>query len=241
MLSAILASRSGYPGARAETLRPPIAAGEPGNEEGMDLAPVDPVPVIKARLRSGLSCLVPRTQARSLAQLRAAYPALPPDEVAQRLVADAARTSAAVGAVAACCAIAPAPAAAPVATAGQSAAMSALRTRLTAELHTVYGLLDPSPMNDGATGYFAQRISRDADAMSLAALPALAVAASRALPRKLRRRLPSLRRVVTASAVSAGLRCGRGTRRYGEALRRDLRDDPTAWSQWPDEPAAPTA
>jgi hypothetical protein len=208
----------------------------------MDLASVDAVPVIKARLRNGLSSVVPRTRARNLVQLRAAYPALPPDEVAQRLVVDASRTSAAVGVTAACCAMAPVPAAAPLATAGESAAMSALRTRLTAELHTVYGLPDPSPVNDGATGHLAQWASRDADgAAALAALPALALAAARALPKKLRRRLPKLSTVLTASAVTAGLRCGRTTRRYGEALRRDLRADPTAWSRWPDEPAAPSA
>jgi hypothetical protein len=206
----------------------------------MDLAPVDPAPVIKARLRNALSSLVPNTRARSLPQLRAAYPALPPDEVAEQLIVDAAWTSAAVGVVAACCALTPAAAAAPVAAAGESAAMSALRTRLTAELHTVYGLLDPSPVNAGATGYLTQWASRDAaGATPLAALPALALATAKALPRNLRRRLPNLRTMLTVSAVSAGLRCGRTTRRYGEALSRDLRADPTAWSQWPDGPAAP--
>ena len=202
-----------------------------------DAVPViDSLPVIKARVRNGLSSVVPRTRARNLAQLRAAYPALPPDEVAQRLVVDASRTSAAVGVTAACCAMAPVPAAAPLATAGESAAMSALRTRLTAELHTVYGLPDPSPVNDGATGHLAQWVSRDADGVAaLAALPALALAAAKALPSKLRRRLPNLSTLLTASAVAAGLRCGRTTRRYGEALRRDLRADPTAWSRWPDE------
>lgn len=208
----------------------------------MDLAPVEPVPVIKARLRNTLSSLVPRTRARNLEQLRAAYPELPPDEVAQRLVADATRISAAVGAAAACCAIAPVAAAAPLATAGETAAMSALRTRLTAELHTVYGLPDPSPVNDGATGYFAQWVARDADgATAIAALPALILAAAKSLPKNVRRKLPNLRTVLTASAVTAGLRCGRTTRRYGERLRRDLRADPTAWSQWPDESATPAS
>ena len=209
----------------------------------MDLAPVDPAPaaaVFKARFRNGLSALAPRTQARSLEQLRAAYPELPPDELARRLVADAARTSAAVGAAAACCAIMPLPAAAPLATAGETAAMSALRTRLTAELHTAYGLADPSPVNQGATGYFTQWASRDADGVAaLAALPSLALAAARTLPRKMRQKLPNLRTLLTASAVTAALRCGRTTRRYGDALRRDLRADPTAWSQWPDEVGRP--
>ena len=75
-------------------------------------------------------------------------------------------------------------------------------------------------------------------------MAAAILAAAKALPRRLRRRLPSLRMVLTASAVTAGLRSGRTTRRYGEGLRRDLRADPTAWSQWPDEPvvlAGPTA
>ena len=206
----------------------------------MDLAPVEPSPLIKARLRNALSSLVPRTRARDVAQLRVAYPGLSPDEVAHRLVVDATRISIAVGAVAACCAIAPVAAAAPLATVGETAAMSALRTRLTAELHAAYGLPDPSPVNNGATGYFAQWVARDADgATAIAALPALVLAAAKSLPRNVRRRLPNLRTVLTASAVTAGLRCGRTTRRYGEALRRDLRADPTAWSQWSDDSAAP--
>lgn len=206
----------------------------------MDLTPVDPAPVVKARLKNGLSSLVPHTHARSLPQLRAAYPELSPDELAKQLVAAAARNSAAVGTAAACCAFAPLPVAAPLAAAGESAATSALRTRLTAELHTVYGLLDPSPVNKGGTAYLAHWASRDVEgvAAALAALPALVLATTRTLPKKLRLHI-RLRMVFTASAVTAGLRSGRTTRRYGNALRRDLRADPTAWSRWPDEPAAP--
>jgi hypothetical protein len=195
-----------------------------------------PLPVLKARLRTGLSGVLPRTHARSLSQLRAAYPDLPPDELARRLVTDAARNSAAVGTAAACCALAPIPAAAPLATAGESAASSALRTRLTAELHAVYGLLDPSPVNEGATGHLMQWASRDAGGpLSLAAVPAIALAATRTLPKKLRRRLPGVRTMFATTAVAAGLRSGRETRRYGDALRRDLSADPTAWSRWPED------
>lgn len=208
----------------------------------MDPVPVASAPVFKARLKTGLSSLVPRTHARNLELLRATYPGLSPDELAERLANDAARNSAAVGTAAACCAFAPVPAAAPLATAGESAAASALRTRLTAELHTVYGLLDPSPVNEGSTGHLTQWAARESGGFPpLTALPALAFAATRALPKKLRRYLPRPRMLLTASAVTAGLRCGGETRRYGEALRRDLRADPTAWSQWPDEPPGPAA
>lgn len=180
--------------------------------------------------------MLPRTHARSLTQLRGSYPDLGPDELARKLVADAARNSAAVGATAACCALVPVPAAGPLATVGESAATSAVRTRLTAELHTVYGLLGPSPVNEGATGHLTQWASRDTEgALSLAALPALVLATTRTLPRQLRQRM-RLRTVFAFSAVSAGLHSGRETRRYGEALRKDLRGDPTAWAQWPDEP-----
>jgi hypothetical protein len=206
----------------------------------MDPVSVTPAPVLKARLKTGLSSLVPRTHARNLELLRATYPGLSPDELAQRLVNDAARHSAAVGTAAACCAFAPVPGSAPLATAGESAAASALRTRLTAELHTVYGLLDPSPVNEGSTGHLTQWAAREGGRFPpLSAVPALALAATRALPKRLRRYLPRPRVLLTASAVTAGLRCGGVTRRYGEALRRDLRADPTAWSQWPDEPLVP--
>lgn len=204
---------------------------------GMAMEPVPPV--LKARFKAGVSSVLPRTHARSLTQLRGAYPELGPDELARKLVADAARNSAAVGATAACCALVPLPAAGPIATVGESAATSAVRTRLTAELHTVYGLLDPSPVNEGATGHLTQWASRDAGGpLSLAALPALALATTRTLPRRLRRHM-RLRTAFAVSAVSAGLHSGRETRRYGEALRKDLRGDPTAWSQWPDEPLPP--
>jgi hypothetical protein len=194
------------------------------------------VPVLKARLKTGLSARLPRTRARSLPRLRAAYPDLAPDELAARLVSDAARNSAAVGAVAACCALAPIPAAAPLVTVCEPAASSALRTRLTAELHTVYGLLDPSPVNGGATGHLMQWASRDAAGpLSLAAVPALTLAAAKALPRNLRRRMPGVRTLFATTAVTAALRSGRETQRYGDALRRDLNADPTAWSRWPED------
>lgn len=215
-----------------------VEADASGNEASMDLIPAKPVPVIKAKLRTGLASLLPHTHARSLPRLRAAHPGLGPDELARRLVADTARRSAAVGAAAACCACAPVPAAAALAAAGESAATSALRTRLTTELYAAYGLLDPSPVNDGATGQLMLRAARDSRGVfSLAALPALALTTTKALPKKLRHRLPTLRTLFTASVVSAALRTGRDTRRYGEALRDDLRSDPTAWSRWPDEAA----
>jgi hypothetical protein len=206
---------------------------------GMAMEPVPPV--LKARLKAGVSSILPRTHARSLTQLRGAYPELGPDELARKLVADAARKGAAVGATAACCALVPVPAAGPLATVGESAATSAVRTRLTAELHTVYGLLGPSPVNDGATGHLTQWASRDTEGtLSLAALPTLVLATTRTLPRRLRlrqhMRIRSVFAVSAVSAVSAGLHSGRATRRYGEALRKDLHGDPTAWSQWPDEP-----
>ena len=198
----------------------------------------EPVPVLKARFKTGLSSVLPRTRGRNLTQLRETHPDLGPDQLARKLVSEAARNSAAMGTGAACCALAPLPAAAPLATACESAVTSAVRTRLTAELHTVYGLIDPSPVNDGTTGHLAQWASRDSGgALSLAALPAVMLATTRTLPRRLRQRM-RLRTVFTVSAVSAGLHSGRDTRRYGEALRRDLRADPTAWSQWPDEPHA---
>jgi hypothetical protein len=227
----------------ATAMLAPCETRDAGNAPYMESGTVDPTPVLKARLSYGLSGLVPRTHARSLAQLRAAHPGLGPDELAKQLVSEAAKAGAAVGAVAACCAIAPVPAAAPLATTGESAVVSALRTRLTAELHTVYGLLEPSPVNQGATGHLLQWATRDTGGVtSLAALPALALAATKAVPRTLRRHKPKLRTLVAGGAVVAGLRCGRATRRYGEALRLDLRADPTAWSDWPaDEPGRPGA
>lgn len=197
------------------------------------------VPVLKARLKTRTASLLPHRYARTLPQLRRAYPGLGPDELAKRLVADAARSSAAVGAAGASCALLPFPGAAPLAAAGESAAAGALRARLATELRTAYGLGGPSSMDEGSAEHFKRWIERSPDGLgSFAAVPGLALSALRAVPRQARRRLPKARTLLTATAVLTGLRAGRQTRRYAEALRRDLLADPEAWSEWPDEPGA---
>jgi hypothetical protein len=184
-------------------------------------------------MENALSRLVPRPHARDLVQLRAAYPGLEPDELAGRLVTDASRSSAAVGAVTGCCALAPAPMSAPLASLGQAAAVSALRVRLTAELYQVYGLPNPSPVNAGTTGYLAQWASRDERTdLVTQSVPAIGWAVLRMLPRTMRRHLPSPRTLLATTAVAAGIRSGRQTHAFGETLRRDLSADPSARTQW---------
>ncbi|HTJ71791.1 MAG TPA: hypothetical protein VL551_29895 [Actinospica sp.] len=187
----------------------------------------------RAKLETGLSRLAPRPHARGLPELRAAYPGLEPDELAEQLVADAARRGAAVGAVAGCCALAPVPLGAPLAALGQSALVSALCTRLTAELHEVFGLPNPSPVNGGTTGYVAQWAAREGKNDLIArAVPAAGWTLVHVLPRAARRRLPNPRTLLASTAIAAGLRSGRQTRAFGESLRLDLRSDPTARDRW---------
>lgn len=208
---------------------------------GMDLAPLDPTTVVRTRLRTGLSTLVPRVKARDQEALRLAYPGLAPDELARRLVVDTSRRSAVIGAAAACCALTPTVAGAPIAAFGQSVIVASQRIRLAAELHEVYGLPDPSPVNDGATGYLAQLANREGlpGPASTGTIAALGLAAIRTLPRRLRGHLPRYRTVLTASAALAGLRCGRETHRFGDALRQDLSEDPSALTAWPVRIARP--
>jgi hypothetical protein len=164
---------------------------------------VESVPVLKARMKVGVSSMLPSARGRGLPQLRAAYPGLEPDELGRRLVAAAGNDSAAVGRAAALSSLTPLPMAAPLVMAGESAAVTAARMRLTAELGTVYGFVDPSPVNEGATGHLAQWASRDTTgAQAFAVLPALILAAM-ALPRKLRQRL-RLRALLTRLRWSAG-------------------------------------
>jgi hypothetical protein len=204
----------------------------------MDLAPMDPTVVLRARLRNGLSTLVPRVRARDQEALRLAYPGLAPDELARRLVADASRRSAVIGAMAAGLALTPTIAGAPVAALGQSAVVAAQRIRLAAELHETYGLPDPSPVNDGTTGYLALLANREGlpalapTSTLISSFAAVGLAAVRALPRGLRKHLPDYRAVLTASAVLAGVRCGRQTHRFGDELRQDLSEDPSARTNW---------
>lgn len=200
------------------------------------------VPVLKARLKTRSASLLPHRHARTLPELRRAYPGLGPDELAKRLVTDAARSSAAVGAAGASCALLPFPGAAPLAAAGESAAAGALRTRLAAELRTAYGLGGPDVVREGTAEHFRQWVSRSPDNLaSFAAVPGLALSALRAVPRQARRRLPKARTLLTTTAVLTGLRAGRRTRRYAEALRHDLVADPAAWTEWPDEADTPPA
>ncbi|HET9172352.1 MAG TPA: hypothetical protein VFN97_23195 [Actinospica sp.] len=187
----------------------------------------------RARVETTLSRLAPRPHARDLAELRAAHPGLEPPELAERLVVDASRRSAAVGAVAGCCTLAPVPLGAPLAALGHSAAVSALRVRLTAELHEVYGLPNPSPVNAGTTGYLSQWAARDGRADLVAqAVPAVGWTFVRLLPRSVRRRLPQRRSLLAGTAIAAGIRSGRQTREFGETLRRDLGADPSARNGW---------
>ncbi|MBR7828000.1 hypothetical protein KDK95_16915 [Actinospica sp. MGRD01-02] len=188
------------------------------------------------RALNTFSRLAPRPHARNAERLRTTYPGMAPDEIAESLVADASRVSAAVGAVAGFCALAPLPLGAPIAAFGHSTAASALRVRLTAELHEVYGLPNPSPVNAGTTGYVAQWAARDEQQPDLVVrtVPAVAWAVVRTLPRSIRKRLTSPRTLLASTAVAAGLRSGRRTRKYGESLRRDLRKDPSARLDWTD-------
>jgi len=204
----------------------------------MDLAHA---PVLKARFKTRTASLLPHRHPRTLPELRRAYPGLGPDELAKRLVVDASRSSAALGAAGASCALLPFPGAAPLAAAGESAAAGALRKRLATELRTAYGLGGEGAADEGSAADFKRWVSRSPDDLaSFAAVPGLALSALRAAPRQARRHLPKARTLLTATAVLTGLRAGRQTRRYAEALRRDLLADPAAWSAWPDEPPAPT-
>lgn len=191
----------------------------------------------RARLETTLSRLAPRPHARELGELRAASPDLQPDQLARLLVREAARRSAAVGAVAGCFTLAPVPMGAPLAALGHSAAVSALRVRLTAELHEVYGLPNPSPVNEGMTGYLSQWAARDGRSDLVAqAVPAVAWTFVRILPRSVRRRLPHPKSMLAGTAVAAGIRSGRQTRAFGEELRRDLSADPSARDTWVEAP-----
>ena len=96
--------------------------------------------------------LVPRIPVRDLETLRAQFPGLPPEDLAEALIQGASRASAGVGAAAGAAMILPLPAA-PIEIAVETLTLVGIEVKLTAELHEVYGLRAPGTTTDRMQAY----------------------------------------------------------------------------------------
>ncbi|MBV6700522.1 hypothetical protein KV557_26055 [Kitasatospora aureofaciens] len=185
----------------------------------------------------------PRIPVRSLATLRAQHPgAADPEQLADLLVAGAARASSALGAGVGAAAMLPVPPAMPVEIAAETLAVAAVELKLIAELHEVYGVPATGSITQRATAYLGAWADRRGIDAALLVRPAgfATLALGAEVRRRVRRRLTrsSLRRLpsVTPLLVGAGIGATvnrRDTRRLAGEVREDLRRrrpaDPGYW------------
>ena len=177
------------------------------------------------RLTAEVLAMAPRLPVRDQEKLRAQFPGLGQDEMADALIRGAARSAAFVGAAAGAAMVLPLPSA-PVEVAVETLVLVGIEIKLIAELHEVYGMRAPGSRTDRMLAYVGAWAHRRGVAFAPAGL--ILVAGS-PLRRRLRRRLIlrasrsaiSVGPLLSGSIASAALN-RRETRRLGANVRDDL-------------------
>ena len=177
--------------------------------------------------------IAPRVPMRDAATLRAQHPGLSDDDLAQLLIAGAAKATMTVGAAGGALAAIelaapPTLLSIPAQLAAETLLVAAIEVKLIAELHEVYGLPATGPLRDRAQAYLvAWSNRRGIDPLSPAGLRmSLGLPAKAALRKRLVRRAG--RNVATLGPLMSGALAGsvvnhRETRRVGDLVRDDLR------------------
>ncbi|MFF5337398.1 hypothetical protein [Streptomyces sp. NPDC013181] len=188
--------------------------------------------------------VAPRVPVRDLATLRAQFPGLGPEEIADRLVAGASRATATVGAGIGAAAMMPVPPAMFAELTAEITGVAAIEMKLVAELHEVYGRRPPGGLSRRTTAYLtAWTEERGIEVTSPSSLD---VALSGRMKRELRRQimkrlvrdLPSLVPFMVGAAVGASVN-RRDTGKLAERVRKDLRAKQIPWDRL--TPGAPGA
>jgi len=176
---------------------------------------------------------VPRIPVRDAATLRAQHPGLADEDLAETLIAGAAKTTAAVGAAGGALAAVeftapPTLLSAPAQIAAETLLVAAAEIKLIAELHEVYGAGAQGPARERMQAYVvAWTERRGVDPFRSGTLRvSLGQAAKRSLRKRLVRRAGS--NLSTLGPLMSGAVAGsvvnhRETRRVGEQVREDLR------------------
>ncbi|MEP7024470.1 MAG: hypothetical protein ABJB47_11865 [Actinomycetota bacterium] len=181
--------------------------------------------------------MAPRITVRDAATLRAQYPGLTPEELADALIRSAGRTAAGVGAVVGAAAVLPVPPAMPVEIATETLALVGIELKLIAELHEVYGLRPPGAVPERMMAYVGSWARR----RGLAIEPTgFILAMGSPLRRQLQRRLlgragrsaTSMGPLLTGVVVGAALN-RHETHRLGGQIRDDLRQRSPSAAHWP--------
>ncbi|MFF8267452.1 hypothetical protein ACF059_08660 [Streptomyces sp. NPDC016562] len=191
----------------------------------------------------------PRVPVRDLATLRAQFPGLGPDQLADKLISGAANASSTVGAGIGAAAMLPVPPAMPAELAAEITGIAAIELKLVAELHEIYGQRPPGTLKDRSLAYLsAWTQERGVDLTKPTTLnAALGGQMKRELRQQIMKRmfrsLPNLMPFMVGAAVGAVMN-RRDTRKLAEKVRGDLRGRAVAWealTQLPplEQPAQP--
>jgi len=180
----------------------------------------------------------PRLPVRDQATLRAQFPSLSPEELADMLISSAARMSASVGAAVGTWSVLPFLPGFPAEVATETITVVGIEIKLVAELHEVFGMRAPGSVVDRMTAYTAAWANRRGVGLAPAGL---VFAMGSPLRRRLQRRLAaragesvaSLGPLLTGAAAGALIN-RHETRRLGGEVRDDLRQRSPISAQWPD-------
>lgn len=189
----------------------------------------------RARVRAFLGVVAdrivrvaPRIPVRDQETLRRQFPGLDTEEIADRLVSGAVKSSATVGAGVGAAAMMPVPPAMPTELAAEIVGVASVELKLIAELHEVYGRRAPGNAQQRTAAYLrAWSSERRIDLAKPAALHSvLGVQMRRELRQRLFKRtlrnLPSLTPFMIGAAVGAVMN-RRDTAKLAERVRADLR------------------
>jgi hypothetical protein len=188
-------------------------------------------------LTSQVLAMAPRLPVRDQQKLRAQFPGLGPEEVADQLMKGASLAAASVGAAVGASMLLPLPSA-PVEVAFETLAVVGIELKLVAELHEVYGMRAPGTAPERMLAYVVAWAHR----RGVALVPGgLALAVGSPLRRQLERRLLARagRSAVSLAPLLIGAAAGallnrRETRRLGAEVRNDLRRRSPHGSGWAD-------
>ncbi|MGW1771787.1 hypothetical protein [Streptomyces sp. NPDC002104] len=183
----------------------------------------------------------PRVPVRDLATLRAQFPGLGPDQLADKLISGAANATSTVGAGIGAAAMLPVPPAMPAELAAEITGVAAIELKLIAELHEVYGLRPPGGLRERSLAYLTSWTEERG--VDLTKPTTLNAALGGQMKRELRqqimkrmfRNLPNLMPFMVGAAVGAVMN-RRDTRKLAEKVRGDLRARAVGWDALPQLP-----
>lgn len=193
-----------------------------------------------------LADAAPRIPVRDLATLRAQFPGLGPEQIADRLIASAVKATMTVGAGVGAAAMLPVPPAMPTEMATETLGVAAVEYKLIAELHEVYGVRAPGTARERATAYLWSWTEQRG--INLLRLSTVGVALGSRVRGQMRQRLlrrtlrhtPALTPFMVGAAVGAMMN-RRDTRKLAERVRQDLRAAQRPWDDAATEKAREAA